>query len=66
MVKDGEIVKTVPGKTFWVDVKVSSPMRPTEDLKRKFREYWTVEYENYPIPEDYLKASAPITIQARI
>ncbi|NIO38530.1 hypothetical protein GTO27_12660, partial [Candidatus Bathyarchaeota archaeon] len=52
--------------TFWVDVKVSSPMRPTEDLKREFREYWTVEYENYPIPEDYLKASAPITIQARI
>lgn len=66
VVKDGEIVKTVPGKTFWVDVKVSSPMGPTEDLKRKFREYWTVEYENYPIPEEYLKASAPITVQARI
>ena len=66
VVKDGQVVKTVPGKTFWVDVKLSSPMRPTEDLKRRFREYWTVEYENYPIPEEYLKASAPITIQARI
>ena len=66
VVKDGEIVRSVQGKTFWVDTKLSSPMKPTEDLKRKFREYWTVEYENYPIPEDYLTASAPIPVEARI
>jgi formylmethanofuran dehydrogenase subunit A len=66
VVKDGEIVRPVQGRTFWVDVKLSSPIKPTEELKRKFREYWTVEYENYPIPEDYLKASVPITVEARI
>jgi formylmethanofuran dehydrogenase subunit A len=66
VVKDGEIVRPVQGKTFWVDIKLSSPIQPTEELKRKFREYWTVEYENYPIPEGYLKASVPITVEARI
>ena len=66
VVKDGEIVRPVQGRTFWVDIKLSSPMNPTEDLKRKFREYWTVEYENYPIPADYLRASAPIQVEARI
>ncbi|MFQ5758058.1 MAG: formylmethanofuran dehydrogenase subunit A [Candidatus Bathyarchaeia archaeon] len=66
VVRDGEIVSPVYGRTFWVDIKLSSPIKPTEDLKRKFREYWTVEYENYPIPEDYLRASAPIQVEARI
>ncbi|MFQ6065274.1 MAG: formylmethanofuran dehydrogenase subunit A [Candidatus Bathyarchaeia archaeon] len=66
VVKDGDIVRPIQGRTFWVDIKLSSPMKPTEDLKHKFREYWTVEYENYPLPEDYLKASAPIPIKARI
>jgi formylmethanofuran dehydrogenase subunit A len=66
VVKDGEIVKPVQGRTFWVDAKLTSPMKPTEDLKQKFREYWTVEYENYPVPEEYLAASVPLTIEARI
>ncbi len=63
---DGKIVKSVQGRTFWVDTKLSLPMGPTEDLKRKFQEYWTVEYENYSIPEDYLAASVPISVEARI
>ena len=64
--RDGEIVRPVQGGTFWVDIKLSSPMESSEDLKWEFREYWTVEYENYPIPEDYLKSSVPITVKARI
>ena len=62
--KDGKIVKPVHGKTFWVDVKFSSPFEVTDDMKRRFREYWTVEYENYLIPESYLHASAPISVEA--
>ncbi|UCE43881.1 MAG: formylmethanofuran dehydrogenase subunit A [Candidatus Bathyarchaeota archaeon] len=64
--RDGEIVKPIQGGTFWVDIKLSKPWEPSEDLKLKFREYWTVEYENYPISEDYLKASLPIRVEARI
>lgn len=62
--KDGKIVKPVHGKTFWVNVKFSSPFEVTEDMKQRFREYWTVEYENYLIPEGYLHASVPIIVEA--
>ncbi len=64
--KDGKIVKSVFGKTFWVDIKTSLPIEVNDDLKRKFREYWTVEYENYSIPERYLHNSAPISIKAEV
>jgi len=64
--KDGQIVKSIFGKTFWVNVKTSLPMEINDDLKRKFREYWTVEYENYSIPDDYLHVPAPITVKAEV
>jgi len=66
VVKDGQIVKSVSGKTFWVDVKTSLPMEVNDDLKRKFREYWTIEYENYPLPKGYLHNPAPISIKAEV
>ncbi len=66
VVKDGQIVKPVSGKTFWVDIKTSLPMEVNDDLKRKFREYWTIEYENYPLPEGYLHNPAPIPIKAEV
>ncbi len=64
--KYGQIVKPVFGKTFWIDVKTSLPIAVNDDLKLKFREYWTVECENYPIPESYLHISAPISIKAGV
>ena len=66
VVKDGQIVKPVYGKTFWLDVKTSLPTEINDNLKQKFREYWTIEYENYPIPESFLHASAPISIKAEV
>lgn len=66
VVKDGQIVKSVFGKTFWVDVKTSLPMEVNDNLKRKFREYWTIEYENYPLPKGYLHNPAPISIKAEV
>lgn len=64
--KDGKIVKSVRGKTFWVNPKLSSPMEVADDVKRRFREYWTVEYENYSIPASFLAASAPISVKAEV
>lgn len=66
VVKDGEIVKPVYGRTFWLDVKTSLPMEVNDDLRQKFRDYWTIEYENYAIPERFLHASAPISIKAEV
>jgi len=67
VVRDGEVVRPVVGRTFWVDVEpASDPWEVDADLKRRFREYWTVEYENYPVPEEYLAAPSPITVRAEV
>lgn len=66
VVKNGEIVKPVHGKTYWTDVATSMPHEINDDIKKKFREYWTVEYENYPLPEGFIHASSPIPIKAEV
>jgi len=64
--KNGEILKHVEGATMWLDVQVSDPVEITDEMKRRFREYWTVEYENYPVTENYLEVSHPITVKADV
>jgi len=64
--KNGEILKPVEGATMWLDVQVSNPIEITDELKRRFREYWTVEYENYPVTENYLEVSHSIIVKADV
>ncbi len=70
--KNGVVTKSVTGKTMWADTGASSCAEDTfcsevlRDLKKRFREYWTVEMENYVIPENYLKHSAPIRIKLEV
>ena len=66
LVKDGEIIQQADGKTMWLDVKTSRQVQVNKELKNKFRKYWTIEYENYPVPEHYLKNSSPLTIKAAV
>ncbi len=66
VVENDEVVKHVDGATMWLDVQTSEPVQVTEDMKRRFREYWTVEYENYPVTENYLKVSHPIAVKADV
>lgn len=66
LVKDGEVLQTSAGKTMWVDVKTSQEVEIDEKIKRKFREYWTVEFDNYPVSDHYLKNSSPIKIKADV
>jgi formylmethanofuran dehydrogenase subunit A len=72
VVKDGEIVKQVFGKTYWVDVECernhcrTTRARADAKIKKKFKDYWTVEYENYPIREGFLHSSAPVAVKAEI
>jgi formylmethanofuran dehydrogenase subunit A len=72
VVKNGVITKSVTGKTMWVDTGVPSCTKNAfcpevlRDLKKRFREYWTVEMENYVIPETYLKSSAPIRVKPEV
>lgn len=64
--KNGEIVRHVDGATMWIDVHVSEPAKITDDMKKRFREYWTVEYENYPVGEDHIKVSHPVDVKASV
>jgi formylmethanofuran dehydrogenase subunit A len=66
VVKNGEIQKHVNGATMWLNVQSSEPAEITDEMKRRFREYWTVEYENYPVAENYLGISNPITVKASV
>ena len=66
VVKDGEVLRHVDGTTMWLDVKTMEEAKITEEMKRRFKEYWTVEFENYPVSEDYLAISQPITVKADV
>jgi len=66
VVKDGEILQHVDGRTIWLDVQTTEQIKIDEEMKRRFKEYWTVEYENYPVTDHYIKISDPITIKADV
>lgn len=66
VVKDGEVVQNVDGRTIWLDVKTREQLKVDEEMKLKFRQYWTVEYENYPVYDHYVKVPEAITVQASI
>ncbi|RJS85245.1 formylmethanofuran dehydrogenase subunit A [Candidatus Bathyarchaeota archaeon] len=66
VVKNGKVVRHVWGKTIWVDVKLKSQAEVSSDMKKRFREYWTVEFENYIIPESYLRESLPVRTEAYV
>jgi formylmethanofuran dehydrogenase subunit A len=35
-------------------------------MKSKFKKYWTVEYDNYPVYDHYLKVPEAIPIKASV
>jgi formylmethanofuran dehydrogenase subunit A len=66
VVKNGEILRHVEGTTMWLDVKSSEHADITDEMRKRFRQYWTVEYENYPVTENYLEHSQPIAVAASV
>jgi formylmethanofuran dehydrogenase subunit A len=66
VVKGGEILRHVEGATMWLDVQSLDPVKITDEMRRRFRKYWTVEYENYPVTENYLEFSKRITVRASV
>jgi formylmethanofuran dehydrogenase subunit A len=68
VVKKGEVVRSVRGRTFWTNAKVSEDIKKImmADLEAKFDDYYTVRMANYPIEERYLTASQAITTNAGV
>jgi formylmethanofuran dehydrogenase subunit A len=66
-VKNGEVVSTPSGRTFWVNVEApQAEIEISKKLQQKFGEYYTVKYENYPVPEHYLAIPASINVKAEV
>lgn len=65
-VVNGEVLRHLDGRTMWLDIQMSEKLGIADDLKKRFKEYWTVEYEDYPVNENSLKVSYPITVQASV
>ncbi len=66
VVKDGEVVMNVDGKTMWLDVETKEACQIDQDMKNKFKQYWTVEYDNYPVYDHYLKVPEVIPVKAGV
>jgi formylmethanofuran dehydrogenase subunit A len=65
VVKNGEIVKVVTGRTIWVNVETGKPLNETtSSLRENFGTYYTVQYENYQVPEHHIAVSAPMHVRA--
>jgi len=64
VVRDGEVVSTIGGRTFWIDARAPDTIeeaRCQAEISKRFQEYYTVQADNYVIAEDYLARSAPIS-----
>ena len=67
VVKRGEIVKPVDGRTLWVRPELSSSrMEISPKLKEAFEDYYTVQYENYIVPEHHLANSCPFSVKTEV
>ena len=66
VVKNGEIVQHTDGRTIWLDVETAQEEKVDEEMKKKFRQYWTVEYDNYPVLDHNVKVQDPITVKAKV
>ncbi len=67
VVKNGDVKKDKYGKTFWVDAEVPEKVekRVNEDVKKKFKKYYTVNIDNYPTQSEYVKNSEAVEVDAR-
>jgi len=66
VVRKGEIVKQVMGRTYWANVKAPPSLLEIEpELRKVFEEYYTIKYENYLVPEKYCPNSVAVPVEAR-
>ena len=52
VVRDGEVVQSVPGRTIFADVPTDDDI--VNEVREQFENYYTVEIGNFPIPLEEL------------
>jgi formylmethanofuran dehydrogenase subunit A len=62
VVKDGELVNDVWGRTFWVDARHKTSTEIIEADLEEYFNYYTVERNNYGIEERWLRKPVRIEV----
>ncbi|MGC9517608.1 MAG: tungsten-dependent formylmethanofuran dehydrogenase subunit FwdA [Methanomicrobiales archaeon] len=63
VVKDGAVVNTkLHGRTYWVDTQTDETIynEVLSEVERIFKQYYSVNFQNYPVQEEYLPRSTPV------
>jgi len=63
-VQDGKILDIGQKQTFWVDAKVKENKQVMHDVREKFLRYYSVNENNYPVPESYAPHQHIIAVDA--
>jgi formylmethanofuran dehydrogenase subunit A len=68
VVKEGEVVKTIYGSTYYVEPEIPSELKRDLDsfLKKKFKEYYSITLDSLLIREYELRRAVKIPITTRI
>ena len=67
VVKDGEVVATPLGDTYWVDSKVPEDLEADvmKEIEADFNDYYTVSIKNYPVQDAYLPTGRAMAVEGR-
>jgi len=68
VVKNGEIVETPIGRTYWVDSAVSEDLnaKVESQMRKTFAQYYTVQMDNYAMADSELANSNRIKVKAEV
>jgi formylmethanofuran dehydrogenase subunit A len=64
VVRDGAVINpTLRGRTYWVDTMLDEIVynEVVADVERKFKQYYSVNFANYPVQDGYLPHSTPVS-----
>ncbi|WP_292460845.1 tungsten-dependent formylmethanofuran dehydrogenase subunit FwdA [Methanothermococcus sp.] len=66
VVKAGNVVKEVYGNTIYINAKVDEALEEElmKDLRTKFKKYYSVNIDNYPVSDHYANSWKAINIDA--
>lgn len=56
VVKDGKVVATPMGSTIWTKIDIDNELMNNmlQDIKTKWRDHYSINFNNYPVQEAYL------------
>ena len=65
VVRDGEVIATPQGSTYWVDAKALNEDELVKDLEADFQKYITINFRNYPVDDAYLPHGVPVKLEVK-